>query len=60
MFDLNKFRMPPSTSKAQQRLFGAAVAAKRGKATFPAAEKLASQMSEKKLKDFTKLKKKKK
>jgi hypothetical protein len=52
--------MPPSTSRAQQRLFGAAVAAKRGKATFPAAEKLAASMSEKKLKDFTKLKKKKK
>jgi hypothetical protein len=50
----------PSTSKKQQALFGAAIAAKRGKSTFPAAEKLASQMSEEKLKHFTKLKKKKK
>ena len=50
----------PSTSKSQQRLMGAALAAKRGKATFPAARKVASQMSEGQLKDFTKLKKKKK
>jgi hypothetical protein len=49
----------PATSKKQQALFGAAVAAKRGKPTFPAAEKLAKQMSESKLKDFTKLKQKK-
>jgi hypothetical protein len=54
-----KNHMPPSTTKSQQHLFGAAVAAKRGKKTFPAAEKLAAQMSESKLKDFTKLKKKK-
>ena len=38
----------------------AKLAAKRGKPTFPAAKKLASQMSEQKLKDFTKLKKGKK
>lgn len=49
----------PATSRKQAALFGAAIAAKRGKKTFPAAEKLASQMSESKLKDFTKLKKKK-
>jgi hypothetical protein len=49
----------PATSKKQAALFGAAIAAKRGKKTFPAAEKLAAQMPESKLKDFTKLKKKK-
>ena len=51
--------MAPATSRKQQALFGAAIAAKRGKPSFPAAQKLASSMSEKKLKDFTKLKKKK-
>jgi hypothetical protein len=52
----------PSTSKKQQALFGAALSAKRGGKTFPAAKELASQMSEKKLKDFAKgpVKKKKK
>ena len=49
----------PATSRKQQALFGAALSAKRGKPSFPAAQKLASSMSEKKLKDFTKLKKKK-
>ena len=50
----------PSTSKAQQRLMGAALSAKRGGKTFPLARKVAGQMSESQLKDFTKLKKKKK
>ena len=50
----------PAKSKKQAHLFGAAVAAKRGKPTFPAAEKLAASMPEEKLKHFTKLKKGKK
>jgi hypothetical protein len=43
----------PSKSKSQQRLFGAALAAKRsGNPSFPLAGKLAKQMSENQLKDF--------
>jgi Protein of unknwon function (DUF3008) len=42
----------PSRSKSQQKLFGAALGAKRGAKTFPAAKKLAGQMSEQQLKDF--------
>lgn len=50
----------PSKSKAQQNLMGAALSAKRGGKTFPAAKKVASQMSEKQLKDFAKGPRKKK
>ena len=42
----------PSKSKSQQRLFGAAIAAKKGKPTFPLAQKLAGQMTGPQLKDF--------
>lgn len=42
----------PAKSSKQQRLMGAALAAKRGKNTFPSAQKLANQMSEKQLEDF--------
>lgn len=44
----------PAKSESQRRLMGAALAAKRGKKTFPAAKKLAKQMSEEKLRDFAK------
>jgi hypothetical protein len=50
----------PAKSQKQANLFGAAIAAKRGKPTFPAAKKLAKQMPEEKLKHFTKVKKGKK
>jgi Protein of unknwon function (DUF3008) len=49
----------PSKSAKQQRLFGAALSAKRGKKTFPEAEKIAGQMSESKLEDFARKPKKK-
>ena len=43
----------PARSEAQQRLFGMALAAKRGKGNMPdKAKELASSMSEKKLHDF--------
>jgi hypothetical protein len=42
----------PAKSAKQQRLFGAALAAKRGAKTFPEAQKVAGQMSEKQLEDF--------
>lgn len=42
----------PSTSKSQRNLMGAALSAKRGKKTFPLAQKVAGQMSENQLKDF--------
>lgn len=42
----------PSKSAKQQRLFGAALNAKRGGKAFPAAKKIANQMSENQLKDF--------
>ena len=42
----------PAKSKSQQRLFGAALNAKRGGKTFPEAEKLAKELSAKQLKDF--------
>jgi hypothetical protein len=42
----------PSKSKAQQRLFGAALNAKRGGKSFPEAQKIAGQMTEQQLKDF--------
>jgi hypothetical protein len=42
----------PSTSRKQQRLFGAALGAKRGGKSFPLAEKLAGEMTPKQLKDF--------
>lgn len=44
----------PSRSKSQQALFGAALGAKRGGKSFPLAQKLAAQMSEKQLSDFAK------
>ena len=44
----------PSTSRSQQRLFGAALAAKRGAPTFPKAQKIAGQMNTKQLEDFAK------
>ena len=43
--------MPSKTTK-QRNLMGAALAAKRGKKSFPEAEKIAGQMSEKQLEDF--------
>lgn len=42
----------PSKSKAQRNLMGAALAAKRGKTTFPLAKKISGQMSEQQLTDF--------
>jgi hypothetical protein len=42
----------PAKSKAQQRLFGAALNAKRGGKTFPLAQKLAGQMNTSQLQDF--------
>jgi hypothetical protein len=44
----------PSTSAKQRRLMGAALSAKRGKKTFPAARKIAGQMTESQLEDFAK------
>lgn len=44
----------PSKTPSQRRLMGAALAAKRGKKTFPEAQKIAGQMSEKQLEDFAK------
>jgi hypothetical protein len=44
----------PAKSAAQQRLFGAALGAKRGGKSFPLAQKLAGQMSESQLIDMTK------
>lgn len=49
----------PSKSAKQQHLMGAALAAKRGANTFPAAKKIAGQMSEQQLEDFAKKPKKK-
>lgn len=46
------YQMPPSSSKSQQRLFGAALSAKRGQKTFPKAQTIATKMTEEKLKDF--------
>jgi hypothetical protein len=48
----------PSTSGKQQRLMGAALAAKRGAKSFPLARKLASQMTTKQLRDFARKRKK--
>lgn len=42
----------PSKSAAQQRLFGAALGAKRGQKTFPKAQNIAAKMTEEKIKDF--------
>ena len=42
----------PSKSTKQRNLMGAALAAKRGAKTFPAAQKIAGQMTEEKLEDF--------
>ena len=42
----------PSKSQSQRRLMGAALAAKRGKSSFPEAQKIAGQMTEDQLKDF--------
>jgi hypothetical protein len=50
----------PSKSQSQRRLMGAALAAKRGKKSFPEAEKIAGQMSEKQLEDFARKPKAKK
>jgi hypothetical protein len=44
----------PAKSAAQQRLFGAALGAKRGAKSFPLAQKLAGQMTEPQLIDMTK------
>jgi len=44
----------PSKTAAQRRLMGAALSAKRGGKTFPLAQKIAGQMSEKQLSDFAK------
>ena len=44
----------PSKTAAQRRLMGAALSAKRGGKTFPLAQKIAAQMSEKQLSDFAK------
>jgi Protein of unknwon function (DUF3008) len=49
----------PSKSNKQRRLMGAALAAKRGAKSFPEAEKIASQMTEKQLEDFASKSKKK-
>ena len=49
----------PSKTPAQRRLMGAALNAKRGGKTFPAAKKIAGQMSEKQLEDFARNPKKK-
>jgi hypothetical protein len=44
----------PARSAKQQRLFGAALGAKRGAKSFPLAQKLAGQMTEDQLVDFAK------
>ena len=49
----------PSKSQRQRNLFGAALSAKRGKKTFPEAQKIAGRMSEKQLEDFARKPKKK-
>ena len=49
----------PSKSAKQRRLMGAALNAKRGGKSFPEAEKIAGQMSEKQLEDFARKPKKK-
>jgi hypothetical protein len=48
----------PSKTPKQRRLMGAALAAKRGAKTFPEAQKIAGQMSEKQLEDFARKPKK--
>ena len=50
--------MPSKTSK-QRNLMGAALAAKRGKKSFPEAKKIAGQMTESQLEDFARKPKKK-
>ena len=50
----------PSKSQSQRRLMGAALSAKRGKKSFPEAEKISRQMSEKQLEDFARKPKPKK
>jgi Protein of unknwon function (DUF3008) len=50
----------PAKSQAQRNLMGAALAAKRGGKSFPLAQKIAGQMSEKQLSDFAKKPTKKK
>jgi hypothetical protein len=49
----------PSHSARQQRLMGAALSAKRGGKSFPAARKVAKGMTEKQLEDFAKKPRKK-
>lgn len=44
----------PSKSIKQRNLMGAALAAKRGKSSFPEANKIAGQMTEQQLVDFAK------
>jgi hypothetical protein len=44
----------PSKSTKQRNLMGAALAAKRGAKTFPEAQRIAGQMTEKQLEDFAK------
>jgi hypothetical protein len=44
----------PAKSRAQQRLMGAALGAKRGGKSFPLAQKIAGQMTEDQLVDFAK------
>lgn len=44
----------PSHSAKQQKLMGAALSAKRGNKSFPAAKEVAKGMSEKQLEDFAK------
>lgn len=48
----------PSKSQKQRNLMGAALSAKRGNKTFPAAQKIAGQMNEKQLEDFARKPKK--
>jgi hypothetical protein len=50
----------PSKTAAQRRLMGAALSAKRGGKSFPLAQKIAGQMSEKQLEDFARKPKAKK
>jgi hypothetical protein len=45
-------KVMPSKTPAQRRLMGAALAAKRGKKSFPEAQKIAGQMTESQLEDF--------
>ena len=42
----------PSKSNSQRRLMGAALNSKRGGSTFPLAQKIGSEMTEKQLKEF--------